>query len=286
MPTRMTAELAIRAEAEVGEGPVWDVRLQALVWVDLDAGIVHVSNPATGSDEEIAVTGTVGAVAPRTGDGWAAAVEDGFGYISQGGLELVERTLPDPDHRMNDAKCDPMGRLWAGSTTFTQQAGAGALHVWEGTGPSRVAISGLTLPNGIGWSPDGATLYLAESAHHTVYEAPFDASSGVPGRLRPILRVPHAFPDGLAVADDGTFWLALWGAGEVWRVAPDGTVLTVVSVPATRTSSCAIGPDGTLYITSARRGLSGTALRDQPLAGSVFALSSGTRPVPLAPFSG
>ncbi|WP_171041456.1 SMP-30/gluconolactonase/LRE family protein [Sinomonas susongensis] len=277
-------EVAIRSEALVGEGPVWDHRSGRLAWVDLDPGILHISDPSTGADTEIPTGRPLGAVAPRRREGWAAATEDGFGHIEGTCLVLDDLALPGRRRRMNDAKCDPAGRLWAGSTAHSHTAGGGALHVWDGESPSRVTRRGLTLPNGLGWSPDGRTMYLAESAHRTLYSAPFDPPEGHLGALEPLAMFDHGLPDGLCIDAEGCIWLALWGAGEVWRLAPDGTHLATVTVPAPKPSSCAIGPDGTLYITSARRGLEEAQLRSAPLSGSVFALDSGTRPVPIPPF--
>jgi sugar lactone lactonase YvrE len=279
-------EVAVRAEAVVGEGPVWDPRSDRLAWVDLDQGILHISDPATGSDRQIATGRALGAVAPFAGgEGWAAATEEGFGRIESNGLVVEDPVLSEADRRMNDAKCDASGRLWAGSTTYSQTRGAGALHVWDGTGSSRVVLEGLTLPNGLGWSPDGTVMYLAESIHGTLYRAAFDLEDGTIGPLIPLVSLPVGLPDGLCVDQEGCIWLALWGAGQVWRLAPDGTHLAIVPMPVPKPSSCAIGPDGTLYITSARRGLDQEQLRNAPLSGSVFALRTGTLPVPVTAFT-
>jgi sugar lactone lactonase YvrE len=279
------AEVVVRATAEVGEGPVIDPRTGHLAWVDIPAGVLHISDLRTGADRTASFDTGLGAVAPRVEPGWAAAVSDGFAVIHDTTLTLVDPVLPETWRRMNDAKCDPRGRMWAGSTALDFRAGAGALHRWDGREASMIMTDGLTLPNGMGWSPDSRLMYLADSTEKVVYRASFDADDGVIGPLQPLFWVDAGLPDGLCVAADGCIWLAVWGQGQVQRRAPDGTLLHQIRMPVSQPSSCAIAPDGILYVTSARGGLAGQTLEAEPLAGSVFAVSIGVGPVPIAPFA-
>lgn len=288
-PRRLTAEPVVAATAEVGEGPLWDERAGRLLWVDIPAGTLHRSHPATGSDVALQTGAMLGAVALRTGgDGWAAAVQDGFALIAADGAATPTHSVcAAPDRRMNDAKVDPAGRFWGGSTAMDPVAGAGELHCWAGDRATTV-WSGLALPNGLGWSPDGSRFYLADSVDGVVWAASFDVASGALGARRELLRVEAAegLPDGLCVDLDGCIWLALWGGRQVRRLAPDGRLLAVVDVPVSQPSSCALAPDGTLFVTSARAGLDAATLAREPHAGSVFALDAGVGPVPVAPFAG
>ncbi|SEG53281.1 Sugar lactone lactonase YvrE [Actinacidiphila yanglinensis] len=300
-------ELFARGRAAVGEGPVVDHRTGELVWVDIPAGVL-VRSPlgAPGSPSVAARVGmSLGAVAVRDRGGYVAAVGAGLGVIGPPGtaggtgpgagtdagggslaLTVVHPVLPAPDLRMNDAKCDPAGRFWAGSTTLAFADGGGALHCWDPSGGVRTALRGLTLPNGLGWSPDGSRFYLADSVRRVVLTAPFDPADGRLGPVRELLRWDSAdgMPDGLCVDQDGCLWIAVWGAGEVRRYDPRGTCLAVLRLPVSQPSSCAFGPDGTLYVTSASEGLRpGT----EPLAGSVFALPcTAFRGVPAGTFAG
>jgi sugar lactone lactonase YvrE len=146
--------------------------------------------------------------------------------------------------------------------------------------------AGLTLPNGIGWSPDGGTMYVVDSMAHVVYHARFDVDDGALGQLVPLFQVENGLPDGLCVADDGTIWLAVWGGFEVQQHTPEGDLLATLPMPVSQPSSCILSQNGALCVTSAQSGLSTAELARQPLAGSVFAAAVGVGPVPIAPFGG
>ena len=181
---------------------------------------------------------------------------------------------------MNDAKCDSRGRLWAGSTHKEFVPGVGALHRWDGAGASEEIASGFVLPNGLGWDVDDTRMYLVDSFAHSLMVAGYDGSE-LTGDFEPLCAIHDGLPDGLAVDTDGCVWLAVWGGWVVCRYAPTGELLGRVPMPIAQPSSCAFGPDGTLYITSARSGLDDEQLADQPLAGSVFALSTAVHGVPV-----
>ena len=210
---------------------------------------------------------------------------DGFGLVVDGVLELVDRALPEARRRMNDAKCDSAGRLWAGSTHVEYEPGAGVLHRWTGTAPSEVVLTGLTLPNGIGWNAEDTAMYLVDSMSHRLLSTTFDADEGEMGEFAELARVDSGLPDGLAVDAEGCIWVAVWGGAEVLRFDPRGRLVGRVPMPVDQPSSCAFGADGTLYITSAWAGLDDDARARQPLAGSVFALSTNTTGVPVAAFA-
>jgi sugar lactone lactonase YvrE len=279
-------EVAIRADAETGEGPVFDRRTGHLVWVDIPHGSLLETDLVIGQTASTSLGTSLGAAVPRAGEqGFAVAVADGFGIVADGLLDVVDRALPEADRRMNDAKCDSAGRLWAGSTHVAYEAGAGALHCWTGTEPSRVVATGLTLPNGIGWTADDTQMYLVDSMNHHLLRASFDAATGETGEFTEFARIETGLPDGLAVDVEGCIWVAVWGGAAVLRFDPDGRLIARVPMPVDQPSSCAFGDDGTLYITSAWAGLDDSARARQPLAGSVFALDSGTRGVPVSAFA-
>jgi sugar lactone lactonase YvrE len=279
-------DIFVRDRATVGEGPVVDGRNGELVWVDIPAGeLRRVPLDAPGAPRTVRVGMNLGAVALRDRGGYVAAVRDGLGIIDADRLTLTEPVLPQPDRRMNDAKCDTAGRFWAGSTTMDFQPGRGALLCWDPDTGVREVLHGLTLPNGLGWSPDDATFYLADSMARVLLAAPYDGSTGTIGELRQLVTLGSrdGLPDGLCVDDEGHIWLAVWGAGQVRRYDPRGRQVAVVTLPVSQPSSCAFGPDGVLYITSAAEG---TSPDREPLAGSVFALSTEYRGVSVGSFRG
>lgn len=277
-------EVFVPCDAAVGEGPVVDHAAGGLLFVDIPRGRLlradlRVSGPAT----ELAAIGmSLGAVAPRRSGGWVAACARGFGTLRpDGDLTVQYPVLDDPALRMNDAKCDSAGRFWAGSTESSFESGRGALHCWDPQRGVRTVVEGLTLPNGLGWSPDDTVFYLADSMRHVVLSAPFDVRTGTIGAFNELIQVDDGLPDGLCVDADGCLWLAVWGAGQVRRYDPRGRLMATVRFPVSQLSSCAFGADGALFVTSAREG---THAAQEPYAGSVFVVDAGVWGVPAGIF--
>lgn len=282
----MKPEVVVRADANVGEGPVFDERTGLLCWVDIVPGLLHQSDLVTGSLVTTEAGMMLGAAIPRaTSPGFAVAVQDGFGFLVDEQLKIVDRALTRPDLRMNDAKCDSRGRLWAGSNGLNVESGWGSLHRWDGTSPSTIHMSGLDLPNGIGWSPDDRLMYLVDSVAGRLMVSKFEADEGHIEGFTTLVAIRQGLPDGLAVGADGSIFLAIWGGSEVRRYSPDGTLMSTIAMPVAQPSSCAFGADGILYITSARANLSDEQLASQPLAGSIFAVQTDTTGAPIWPFA-
>lgn len=280
--TRTLATVVVNGvTAEVGEAPLWDSRHDALVWVDLPVGRVHLL-PVAGEPKTYDVGSYVGAALPSSRGGWLLADAVGFRELAESGkLTTVLSVHGDqPMLRFNDAKCDPAGRAWAGSMAYDKAAGAGTLYRLD-PGPVATPVRrGLTVSNGLGWSPDGRTMWFADSANPWVEVFDYDLDSGaiVSGRPRAVIHLPDgAVPDGLCVDDDGCVWVALWGGGAVLRYTPSGVLDTRVELPVSLVTSCTFGDRNlaTLFITTARRGLSAEALRLEPLAGAIFAVRPG-----------
>lgn len=280
-----TMRVVVPATARVGEGPVWDGTAGRLHWVDILAGRIHSSDLITGATTTMTVPTLVGAAAPRVGGGFVGAVAEGFAEI--GDSLVVRRHILTDGIRMNDAKCDRDGRFWAGSTAMDFSPGHGALHLLDADWSSRVVLDGLTQPNGLDWSPDGATFYLADSAEREI--CAFDMlPDGLAGR-----RLLHRFsepdvPDGLCVDAVGCLWIALWGGQRVIRLSPHGEPLGALPVPVFQPSSCAFAGPGlnVLCVTSAREGL-GLTDDDPALDGSVLAFTDlGMAGLPTVAFAG
>jgi sugar lactone lactonase YvrE len=152
-------------------------------------------------------------------------------------------------------------------------------------------LTGLTISNGIGWSPDGATMYLADSGTGLVEAFAFEGTTGDLSERRTLVRIqrPGAVPDGLTVDQEGGIWVALWGGGAIQRYGPDGALLATLRLPVDQPTSCAFGgPElATLFVTSARAGLDEAALDRQPHAGHLFRFDDlGVTGTPCAPYRG
>jgi sugar lactone lactonase YvrE len=270
-----SVDVVVRTRATLGEGPWWDHG--TLLWVDLSAGILHRSDPATGRDQARTVGGVLGAVVPTTDGRFAVATGEGFGLLEDAGLAIIDPITRSPAMRMNDGKCDDAGRFWAGSTGYGFPEGRGSLHVWAYGSPSRVADTGYTLPNGIGWSPDNTVMYVVDSLRWEVYAYDFDLPAGAIANRRTFhtFGVGDGLPDGLAVDAEGGLWIAFHGGSCVRHLDERGTLAGVARMPVPQPTSCAFGDATELYVTSARDGLSTERLVAHPLSGSVFRLDAG-----------
>lgn len=291
MTASFDAELVLDAQAEVGEGPAWDAAAGRLIWVDITASRVHELYP-DGLARSWEVGEHVGAAAPRASGGLVLATCTGFAALAPDGsvtpIALVEADVPA--NRMNDGKCDPQGRFWAGTMPYQPTPGAGSLYRLDPDGRVERVLSGLGLANGLGWSPDAKTLYFIDSTTQSVGAYDFDPGHGSLSSRRLVAAIDPAegMPDGMTVDDEGYLWVALWGGGCVRRYRPDGTISAVVHLPVSQVTSCAFGgPDGSdLYITSAAHQLSEQQLSAEPHAGGLFRCRPGITGPPAIPYSG
>ena len=276
MAFELGAEVVLAAGAALGEGPVWDPRAGSLLWTDIVRGEVHRLSPQTGMDTATAYGQPVGAVAWRRAGGLVLATRDGFRIVPDSGAEqLVPVEADKLDQQMNDGKCDRCGRFWAGTSSLSRRPGVSALYR---LGPDRrveTVLTGVSMSNGLGWSPDDRLFYYVDSPTQRVDVFQVDPDSGELRNRRPLVHVPRSLgiPDGLTVDADGCVWLAVWGAGAVHRYTPAGRLDGVLQVPARQVTSCTFGGPGLrhLFVTSARQGLPERELAEQPLAGAVFA---------------
>lgn len=291
--TSLAAELVLEARAEVGEGPIWDDSSQTLLWVDIPLGLVHRFDPGTGRDESFPAGQPVGAVAVRRGGGLVLALRDGFGLLDPGSRDVrlavaVEHDCPE--NRMNDGKCDPTGRFWAGTMAFDCSPAAGALYRLEPDLSVEPVLTGLTISNGLAWSLDGRTLYFVDSGANGIDGYDFDLRDGTVSNCHRIVEIPveEGLPDGLTIDADGFLWVAIWGGGSVRRYAPDGTLAAVVELPVALVTSCTFGGArlDELYVTTASADLSADGRRTQPHAGGLYRIRAGVRGLPAIRFGG
>jgi len=276
----LVAEVIVDAHAEVGEGPTWDADSQRLCWVDIPHGDIHAFHPASGSDDVVDVGQPVGAVVRRRQGGLVLAVRDGFATLDEGRLSLLaEVEIERVENRMNDGKVDPAGRFWAGTMALDSSPGAGALYRLAQDHRVDTVLDGLTISNGMDWSPDGQTMYFIDSGQGCVTAYLYDQDSGEINEPRTLIAIPpeDGLPDGMTVDSAGGLWVAIWDGAAVRHYSPDGTFLDEVRVPATQVTSCAFGGADLrdLYITTAAEGLSPAQRREQPHAGALFRVQPG-----------
>lgn len=292
---RLEAVLALRADAIVGESPVWSASENVLYWVDITRGLIHRYDPESGLEERFKVPQPVSALALRERGGMVLALRDGFAFFDPLGGELEMINNPEenlPDNRFNDAKCDPQGRFWGGTMSNTHwDEPSGGLYRLDPDLEVTKMRGEVVCSNGMGWSPDGRTMYHTESFRYSIFAFDFDPSSGDISNRRVFATVDRrsgAFPDGLTVDENGFVWSVHNAVGKVVRYDPEGVIVSEVEVPVPRPCGCAFGGEDydRLYITTARETLTDETLREIPLCGSVFVVEPGVKGLPEPLFKG
>jgi sugar lactone lactonase YvrE len=293
MPASPRPDIAFDGRATLGEGPVWDGTQQRLVWLDILPGLVHRFDPATGGDHVFRAGKPVGSAGLRHGGGLVLAVEDGFALLDPQWQRLDQVAVvehPGPQARFNEGKCDPAGRFLAGTMAYDLTPGAGSVYRLGPDFAVTRLLDGVTISNGLAWTPDGATLYYIDSPTQGVDAFDYDTETGRLENRRRVVDIPAAagLPDGMTLDTGGCLWVALYGGSAVHRYTPDGRLDTVLSFPASHITCPAFGGPGlgVLYITSARDGLGERELAAQPHAGAVFAADVGARGLPALRFAG
>jgi sugar lactone lactonase YvrE len=280
----MEVELLLDSRAELGEGPTWDAGAGLLHWVDIHAGQLHTYDPASGSDHTLNLDEPIGCAAPSRAGGLVLALRSGFHSLSLPAGTLTCLPSPDqvPGNRFNDGKCDPAGRFLAGTMDDAEKEACGSLYSLAPGGALQTLLTGLRISNGLTWSPDYKTFYFIDTPTRLVTAYDYDLATGAIANPRPALRVPQelGWPDGMTSDADGMLWIALWGGSAVTRWDPrSGQMTAAYPVPALNVTSCIFGGANldTLYITSARKGMSQAQSAAYPLAGGLFRLQTTLR---------
>lgn len=271
----------------LGEGPRWDGDAGRVLLVDILGGCVLHGSDLDALDRTD-VDGHVGAVAPVRGEAGrlVAGVGEAVGVLdlASGALEILAR--PEADRagavRMNDGACDPAGRFVVGSIAHSPEPGTGCLHRVGADGGTEVLLDDCTIPNGLVWIDDGATLLHVDSGPGTLTAYPYDERGALgPARVR-YRHDGTGSIDGLCLADDGSLWVAVWGGARLLHLAPDGEVLGQVEVAARQPTACwFVGPArDRLLVTSATVGLG----HPGPADGRSVLVDVGGVGVPATPF--
>ena len=295
---RYTAVPALPEPVEHAEGPIWDARTGQLVFVDQYAGRVLVADydpaaTALVTRRAYDLGAAIGAVVPlrEPGAGWLVAWSQGFGHLTTDG-DVTALQQPEPtSNRMNDGKCDPAGRFWAGSIGWEKTPGAASLYRLDpgpdGTEPGELTpvLHDVTISNGLAWTPDGATMYYIDTPTKRVDRFTVRADGTLADRT-PVVEIDGGDPDGMCIDDEGCLWVAVWGGSAVHRYAPTGELLAVVDVGTAQVSSCCIGGSGgsTLFVTTSQEGMTPEQCAADPDAGQVFVVDVDTTAAPTAPF--
>ncbi len=288
----MRVELATQRANILGEGPLWHAGRARLYWVDIRSRRIEWLEPQSGAAGRHETPVRASALAVRAAGGLLLAGDRCIGVLDleTGAFEQrLSFEAGKPNNRSNDGAMGADGRFWFGTMDDAAAPRQGALYALSSDWRLQCLREGLSIPNGIAIAANGRTLYLADSLDQTIstHAIGADGALGPPARFFSA-HGKAATPDGAALDAEGFLWSAQWDGACLLRLAPDGAVAAKVDMPVSRPTACAFGgPDlNTLYITSAREGLSPAELARQPLAGSVFKLAAPAPGLPRPAFAG
>lgn len=267
----------LRVKNELGEGVIWDAAGAAVWWTDIQGSTLYRYSPQDKKLEQWATPERLGSFAlVANSDKLICGFASGFAYFNpvKGAIQWLSKIEQDnPGTRLNDGRADRQGRFWAGSMVEVGEQGAGALYSVDHKLRVSSQISGLTISNGLCWSPDGKLMYHTDTPSRSIYRYDFDTVSGAISNQSLLVRTEKGcFPDGATVDAKGYIWSAQWGASRVVRYNPEGETDFILPLPVSQPTCVAFGGSdlNRLFVTSAYEGLDAEARATQPEAGNLF----------------
>jgi sugar lactone lactonase YvrE len=283
-----------------GECPLWSQDLGRLFWIDVRGHALHLFDPTAKRDQEWDLPSWIGACYLATDGKLAVTLRDGLFLFDPNSGELHFVAGPPYDARrftFNDGRCDRTGRLFAGPMTVPLAPGGqnptapetAPLWRYEGGGSWTAVTDPVRTSNGLAWSPDGKTMYHADTRQQTVWAYDYDPASGTNSRKRVFAKVeiPGASgPDGASVDRDGFYWVAVYGGGCLLRFDPEGKLERRIDLPCRYPTMPAFGGPGleALFVTSANHSLSEAERETRPQDGNLFTFPAPVPGLPEASF--
>ena len=272
-------DCVLDARARVGEGAIWSVAMQRLLWVDIPAGRVNRLDVTTGNNESWDMGRAVGCVAETASGQIVCALSDGFATLDPVSGKSGRTIGPCPEdrnHRFNDGTVDPHGRFIAGTMPLagaSNEDSDGRVYSFDGQNTTEL-MRGFHVINGLAFAPDGRTVYASDSYSpvQTIWAWDYEPESGVWSNRRTFFDTAELAgrPDGGATDSAGCYWSAGVGGWQLYRITPEGKLDMTIDMPVERPTRIAFGGSDleTLYVTSI--GVDNDS--DQPLSGGIFAL--------------
>ncbi|WP_374565111.1 SMP-30/gluconolactonase/LRE family protein [Ideonella sp.] len=271
----------------LGESPFWLPGEAALYWCDIPGKRLNRYAPASGAHRTWDFACEPCSAAPLLGGGLLLAMRDGLWRFdpATGERRLLAKPPYDPaKERFNDGKADPQGRFWVGTIYEPREPALAALYRWCDGELQRMA-GDITVSNGLGWSPNGRTLYWSDTKAHLIQALDMDPSDGSLSNRRVFAQFPlkaadqpldsyGGRPDGAAVDSEGCYWSAMFEGQRLLRLSPEGRVLREVRLPVRCATMACFGDADlkTLYVTTSREKRPADELAAQPWAGAVLRL--------------
>lgn len=286
----MKPELVLESRSFLAETPIWDSRKNILYWTDLFEGLVHEFDPVTGQDKFHSLGGMIGSAIPSDSGKLLCAMDDGlylFDPESGSKTFLVAVEPGNPSNRLNDARCDAAGRVFASSvskaygTADYREDMLGSFYMVDKDLSVTRITAGINQYNGIAWSLDNKAMFVIDTHHMELMRYPYDLSVGVTGNATSAIRFPAEYgsPDGLLIDSEDKAWVFHWnGVITRWDLAA-GTLLAVIPMPVPYVTCGGFGGDqmDELYITTSHYAMTPEQMSTEPLchAGSMFRLMPG-----------
>ncbi|KAK3088769.1 hypothetical protein FSP39_023562 [Pinctada imbricata] len=270
------------------EGPHWDESTNTLLYVDFFVGRIHRWNPETKDNESIQLgiqQGKIlGFAVPARKGGLIAAIGLTLSHVDWETQKVtcLHEVNEDPKSNFNDGKCDPRGRIWAGtfgeledSNDLSKMDHIGHLYSLDVDGSITERLDKIGISNGLAWTQDTKTMYFVDSIPRKVYAFDYDISDASIKRQRTVVEFKEdmGIPDGMTIDNEGKIWVAGFNGGKVFRFDPEtGKQLQSIKIPAKRVTSCCFGGKNhdELYITSSLEGADEEETKSLPRSGSLF----------------
>ena len=281
-----TSRLLLKENALCGEGAIWNPFTNTLFWVDIDGQRLMEWNPAAQKNREWRFEKKISTVVPETPQTVVFTLSDEvvrFNFETGASEQLLSIDTNGDGVRFNDGKCDPEGRLWAGTMVMRGERGSGALYRMDAGGAITME-TGINCSNGIVWTKDKRTMYYTDTPTREIVAYDFNPKTGDISNRRVVVSVPDGmgYPDGMTIDENDMLWVAHWGGYGIYNWNPKtGQLIGKIGVPAPNITSCAFGGEklDTLFITCASNGMSKEQLAKYPLSGSLFYCVPGAKGV-------
>lgn len=285
--------VAVNTEDVLGEVPVWDLATGSLWWTDVFRPAIHRLNAASGEVDSWTPPDKVHSFALREAGGLIIAGRQGFALWNPETKDHTPLGDPRDDPKgtlLNDGRADRQGRFWVGTMDKMLERPSGSLYCLDADGTNRMAADGITLFNGVAFSPKGDVLYFTDSLTKHIFAYDLNTETGALANKRIFANTKAlpGIPDGATVDAEGHLWSARFDGSRVLRHTPDGNVADEIKLPVSRVTSCALGGPNlkTLYITTALFRLTERQRATQPLAGALFRVEVDVPGVPEPSYRG
>jgi L-arabinonolactonase len=287
------AELVLDCRNQHGEGVLWNAADGRLWWTDIHGCALWSYDPATGDAQRYATPGRICCFAPRKDGTLIAAFADGFAFFDpkSGRRDDIAAFEPDlPQTRLNDGRTDRQGRFIAGGMDERELAPVSSVWRLDPDLTLTRLFGSVACANSTCFSPDGRTMYFADSPRREIVAFDYAPETGAVGAQRSVAVLPagRGVPDGSCVDAEGFIWNAVWEGYRIDRFAPDGRLDRSIEVPVAKPTCVAFGGAAldTLFITTSQLGSARELLQREPHSGGLYAVKPGVKGLPDPPFAG